>query len=95
MTYGDNQAETEEVSCGVYFTGGVRQVKAELEPSWMQYRGVSLISETEEEKQVLERIWTDKGRSVMLGRRRDGNVQLVVAPTPGESDDKQGGSSNG
>lgn len=57
-------------------------MKAELEPEEMQYRGVSLISETEEEKQVFENIWKQKGRPAMLGRMRDGQVQLVVAPTP-------------
>lgn len=57
-------------------------MKAELEPEEMQYRGISVISETEEEKQVLENIWSQKGRPAMLGRMHDGSVQLVVAPTP-------------
>ena len=59
-------------------------MKAELEPEVMQYRGISVISETEEEKQVLETIWSQKGRPAMLGRMSDGHVQLVVAPTPEE-----------
>lgn len=63
-------------------------MKAELEPEEVQYRGVSLISETEEEKQIFENIWNQKGRPAMLGRMRDGNVQLVVAPTP-EKNEKE------
>jgi hypothetical protein len=70
-------------------------VKAELEPEGVEYRGVRLISETEEEKQVLERIWQECGRPVMFVRnakfdstlvgvvflRPNGNAELVVAPT--------------
>lgn len=59
-------------------------LKAELEPEEMKYRGIFLTSETEEEKQVLENIWSQKGRPAMLGRLRDGQVQLVLAPTPEE-----------
>ncbi len=57
-------------------------MKAELEVKEMQCRGVSLISETEEKKQVLTDIWNWQGRPAMLGRMSDGQVQLVVAPTP-------------
>lgn len=59
-------------------------MKAELEPKEMQFRGVFLLSETEEEKQVLTNIWNQKGGPAMLGRMRDGNVQLVIAPSPEE-----------
>ena len=52
----------------------------------MQYRGVSLISETEEEKQVLTNLWNQKGGPAMLARYGDGNVQLIIAPSP----DKEG-----
>jgi len=61
-------------------------MKAELEPKEMQYRGVSLISETEEEKQVLTNLWNQKGGPAMLARYGDGNVQLIIAPSP----DKEG-----
>lgn len=57
-------------------------MKAELEVKEIRYRGVSLISETEEEKQVLIDIWNQQGRPAMLGRMSDGQVQLVLAPTP-------------
>lgn len=61
-------------------------MKAELEVKEMPHRGVSLISETEEEKQVLTNLWNQKGGPAMLGRMGDGNVQLVIAPSP----DKEG-----
>ncbi len=60
-------------------------MKAELEPKEMTYRGVSLISETEEEKQVLTNLWTQKGGPAMFGQR-DGNVLIVIAPSPDKVD---------
>lgn len=61
-------------------------MKAKLEPKEMQYRGVSLISETEEEKQVLANLWNQKGGPAMLGQMRDGQVLLIVAPSPESSE---------
>lgn len=66
-------------------------MKAELEPKEMALRGVSLISETEEEKQVLTSLWTQRGSPVMLGRMRDGQVQVVVAPGPVREGDEAHG----
>jgi len=46
-------------------------MKARLENTsvqYVQYRGVVLVSETEEEKGVLSDIWNRKGRPVTLGR---------------------------
>lgn len=59
-------------------------MKTELEPKEIQPRGVSLISETEEEKQVLTNCWIKQGRPVMFGRLSNGQVQITFAPTPEE-----------
>ena len=64
-------------------------MKAELEISSLTHRGISVISETEEEKQVLENIWNQNGRPAMLGRMQDGQIQLVVAPTVEENEKEE------
>jgi len=61
-------------------------MKARLEETSVQYRGVVLVSETEEEKKVLWDIWENRGRPVTVGRVDDGNAELVVAPTPEEEE---------
>ncbi len=58
-------------------------MKARLEETSVQYRGVVLVSETEEEKRILWDIWNSKGAPVSVGRL-DGSVELVIAPTPEE-----------
>ena len=60
----------------------MRKMKARLEETSVQYRGVVLESETEEEKKVLWDIWNSKGRPVTVGRLDGGSVELIVAPTP-------------
>ena len=62
-------------------------MKVRLEPEGVQYRGISVVSETEEEKQILENIWIQKGRPVMFNRMTDGQVQLVMAPTSADVED--------
>ncbi len=57
-------------------------MKARLESTSVQYRGVVLVSETEEEKRILWDIWNSKGRPVTVGKLAGGSVELVVAPTP-------------
>lgn len=57
-------------------------MRAELEVKEIQYRGVSLTSETEEEKQVLNNIWNQKGQPAAWARLSNGQIQLVIAPTP-------------
>lgn len=57
-------------------------MKAELEPKEMQYRGVSLVSETEEEQLMLTNLWNQKAGPAMWGRMKDGQIQLVIAPSP-------------
>jgi len=59
-------------------------MKARLEETSVQYRGVVLVSETEGEKRILWDIWNSKGRPVTVGRLDDGSVELVVASTPEE-----------
>lgn len=58
-------------------------MKASLEETSVQYKGVVLVSEPEEEKKVLWDIWNSKGRPVTVGRL-DGSVELFVAPPPEE-----------
>ena len=56
-------------------------MKAKLEDIPVKARGVEIESETEEEKQMLTNIWNTHGGLVVLSRKEDGNVQLVVAPS--------------
>ncbi len=56
-------------------------MEAKLESKEFEYRGVSLISQTEEEKQILTNIWIDKGRPVAFFRLKNGQVKLCIAPT--------------
>jgi len=62
-------------------------MKASLEAKKTEYRGVVLESETPEEKEVLNRIWSGHGRPVEIARLLNNQVKLVIAPTPqgGES----------
>lgn len=57
-------------------------MKADLEVRDVEYRGVVLESETPEEKEVLERIWSGHGRPVALERLMNDQVKLVIALTP-------------
>lgn len=59
-------------------------MKARLEETSVQYRGVVLVSETDEEKKILWDIWENRGRPVTVGRLDDGSAELIVAPTPEE-----------
>ncbi len=59
-------------------------MKAKLEETSVQHRGVVLTSETDEEREILRNIWAHKGRPVSVGKLDDGNIELVVAPTPEE-----------
>lgn len=61
-------------------------MRATLEETSVEYRGVILTSETDEERQILRNIWTGKGRPASIGKLHDGNIELVVAPTPDEAD---------
>ena len=56
-------------------------MKARLEETSVQYRGVVLTSETEEEKSILWDIWNRKGGPVSVGKLDDGVIELVVAPS--------------
>ena len=61
-------------------------MKASLEDTSIQHRGVILTSETDEEREVLRDIWCSKGRPASLGKLDNGSIELVVAPT---SDDQE------
>lgn len=47
-------------------------------------RGIVVTSETEEEKQYLERMWTRSAAAVMLARHDNGTVTLTFGPTKPE-----------
>jgi len=59
-------------------------MKARLEETSVRYRGVVLVSETEEEKRILWDIWNGQGRPVSVGKLDDGTIELVVAPSAEE-----------
>ncbi len=61
-------------------------MKAKLEPKEIQHRGVSLTSETEEEKQILTDCWVQQCSPAMFARVEGGQVELVIVPTPLEVD---------
>ena len=63
-------------------------MKAELETKELQNRGVSLISETEEEAQMLTDLWNNKARPAAWGRLPDGNNKLDIAPISQPSPDQ-------
>lgn len=56
-------------------------MKARLEESSVQYRGVVLVSETDEEKRILCDIWSLKGRAISVGELTDGTIELIMAPS--------------
>ena len=63
-------------------------MKAKLESSELQNRGVELESETEEEANILFRLWTEKARPVSFTRLLSGaghdiktGIRLSIAPS--------------
>lgn len=68
-------------------------MKAKLETLELQNRGVVLESETEEETNILFRLWTRKGRPVSFTRLLNGagydiktGIRLSIAPSAAEED---------
>lgn len=59
-------------------------MKAEIEDIPFENRGIEVTSETEEEKQHLESLWTRSAAAVMLTRNNDGAVALTIGPTKEE-----------
>jgi hypothetical protein len=55
-------------------------MKARLEDANVQFRGVIIEAEDEEERRVLMDIWHSLGRPVSIGNLRQLGVQLIVAP---------------
>uniref|UniRef100_A0A6M3LNX9 Uncharacterized protein n=1 Tax=viral metagenome TaxID=1070528 RepID=A0A6M3LNX9_9ZZZZ len=55
-------------------------MKAKLETTELPNPGVELESETEEEADMLFRLWADKGKLVEFTRLHTG-IQLSIAPT--------------
>lgn len=61
-------------------------MKAELESKELERRGVKLTSETLEEKSVLNNLWLHFGRVVAMGRKDNGTLTILIAPTEDEGD---------
>lgn len=67
-------------------------MKAQLETPALTNRGVELESETEEEANILCRLWTKKGRPVSFTRLLSGaghiktGIRLSIAPSAAEED---------
>lgn len=59
-------------------------MKATLEGTSIQHRGVVLTSETEDEKKILRDLWCCKGRPAMFGKLPDGAIELVIAESAEE-----------
>ncbi len=55
---------------------------AKLEPKGLQYRGVEIIAETDEEDIILLRIWSENGRPVSVTRNENHHRSLHIAPIP-------------
>ncbi|GAH60929.1 unnamed protein product [marine sediment metagenome] len=58
-------------------------MKAEIEDIPSE-KGIEVTSETEEEKQQLERMWSRSAAAVMLTRNENGSVTLTIGPTKPE-----------
>jgi len=63
-------------------------MKAKIEKYMLlEKRGIYVTSETEEEKRLLESLWTGSAAAVVFTRNRDGSVTLTIAPTKEENED--------
>ncbi|MBA7468389.1 hypothetical protein ES707_03637 [subsurface metagenome] len=58
-------------------------MRAEIEDIPFENRGIEVTSESEEERQHLETMWSRSAASVMLTRNDNGSVALTIAP-PGQ-----------
>jgi len=56
-------------------------MKAEIETIPVENRGIEVTSETEEEKQHLESLWTRSAAAITFTRHDDGSVTMVIGPT--------------
>jgi len=56
-------------------------MKAEIEGIPSENRGIDVTSETDEEKQLLESLWTRSAAAVMFTRNDWGFVTLTIGPT--------------
>ena len=59
-------------------------MKAEIEQIPSKNRGIAVTSETPEERQHLEDLWTRKAAAVMFTRNEDTSVTLTVGPSAEE-----------
>lgn len=66
-------------------------MKAKLEGNQVKFRGIEVESENEEEKMVLESLWSYNCGPATMTRLDDGNIQLVIAPTGIEKEKEEEG----
>jgi len=59
-------------------------MKAEIEDIPSENRGFEVTSESEEERQHLETMWSRSAAVVMLTRNDDGSVTLTIGPSKPE-----------
>ena len=55
-------------------------MKAQIEKGELEYPGIEVISENDEEKKLLETLWLDAAKVVMFSRE-DAALRLTFAPT--------------
>ena len=55
-------------------------MKAEMEKAPVENQGIDVTSETEEERLLLEGLWTGNASALMLTRNDDRSVTLTFAP---------------
>jgi len=61
-------------------------MKAEIEDMpfagvWLENRGIEVTSESEEERQHLESLWSRSAAAVVLTRNDNGSVTITFGPT--------------
>jgi len=59
-------------------------MKAEIEDIPFENRGLEVTSESKEERQLLETMWSRSAALTMLTRHDDGNVTLTIEPSKPE-----------
>ncbi|GAI54294.1 unnamed protein product [marine sediment metagenome] len=59
-------------------------MKAEIEDIPFESRGIEVTSESEEERQHLETMWSRSAAAVVFTRNNDGSVTLTIGPVKSE-----------
>lgn len=59
-------------------------MKAEIEGIPFESRGIEVTSESEEERQHLETMWSRSAAAVVFTRNNDGSATLTIGPVKSE-----------